>query len=61
MHGAITSAKAYEVPDVCVRLGIQQAVAEGDAQEAFGSKRMYVLRRILSWDESELLALAARV
>lgn len=58
---AIAAAKAYEVPDVCVRLGIQQAVADSDAQEAFGSKRMYVRRRILSWDEADLLTLAARV
>lgn len=58
---AIATAKAYDVPAVCVRLGIQQIVADGDAQEAFGSKRMYVRRRILSWDEADLLALAARV
>ncbi|MDK9691438.1 hypothetical protein [Azospira sp.] len=58
---AIATAKAYDVPSVCVRLGIQQAVADGDEQEAFGSKRMYVRRRILSWDEADLLALAARV
>lgn len=58
---AIAAAKAYEVPDACVRMGIQQAVAEGDAQEAFSSKRLYVRRRILSWSEADLLDLATRV
>lgn len=58
---AIAAAKAYEVPDACVRLGIQQAVEEGDAQEAFSSKRLYVRRRILVWNEADLLDLAMRV
>lgn len=58
---AVAAAKAYDVPDACVRLGIQQAVEEGDAQEAFSSKRLYVRRRILSWNEADLLALAMRV
>lgn len=58
---AIATAKAYDVPSVCVRLEIQQTVADGDEQEAFGNKRMYVRRRILLWDEADLIALAARV
>ena len=58
---AVATAKAYDVPDVCVRLGIQQAVEENDSQEAFNSKRLYVRRRILSWCEADLLDLAARV
>lgn len=58
---AVATAKAYDVPAACVRLGIQAAAAEGDAQEAFGSKRLYVRRRILDWSESDLLGLAARV
>lgn len=58
---AVAAAKAYDVPDVCLRLGIQQAVEENDAQEAFNSKRLYVRRRILSWHEANLLDLAARV
>lgn len=58
---AVATAKAYDVPDVCVRLGIQQTVGPDDAQEAFGSKRMYVRRRILTLDEAALLELAARV
>lgn len=58
---AVAAAKAYEVPDACVRLGIQQAVEEVDAQEAFSSKRLYVRRRILSWNEADLLDLATRV
>jgi hypothetical protein len=58
---AVATAKAYDVPAACVRLGIQAAAAEADAQEAFGSKRLYVRRRILDWSESDLLGLAARV
>ncbi|AOK06933.1 hypothetical protein LGM90_29145 [Burkholderia sp. AU28942] len=56
----IAAAKAYDLPDVCVRLGIQQAVEPDDGQEAFSSKRQYVRRRILTWDEPALLDLAAR-
>lgn len=58
---AVAMAKAYDVPAACLRLGIQASVEEGDAQEAFGSKRMYVRRRILAWSEADLLGLAARV
>ncbi|TGN99208.1 hypothetical protein [Burkholderia sp. USMB20] len=58
---AVASAKAYEIPDACIRLGIQQAVEESDAPEAFNSKRLYVRRRILTWSEKALLDLAARV
>lgn len=58
---AVAVAKSYELPDVCVRLGIQPAVEPEDAQEAHSSKRLYVRRRILTWDETALLDLAARV
>lgn len=58
---AVAAAKAYDVPAACVRLGIQAGVEASDEQEAFGSKRIYVRRRILAWSESDLLDLAARV
>lgn len=58
---AVAATKAYEIPDECVRLGIQQAVEDGDAQEAFNSKRLYVRHRILTWSEQALLDLATRV
>lgn len=58
---AVASAKSYDLPGVCLRLGIQQSVDENDAQEAHSSKRLYVRGRILSWNEAELLALASRV
>ncbi|RQR56379.1 hypothetical protein DIE21_01685 [Burkholderia sp. Bp9140] len=58
---AVAAAKAYEIPDACVRLGIQQAVEESDAQEAFNSKRLYVRHRILTLGEQALLDLAMRV
>jgi hypothetical protein len=57
----VAGAKAYDVPQVCVRLGIQKAIDPGDEQEAYSSKRLYVRRRILTWDEDALFDLAARV
>lgn len=54
-------AKAYNVPEVCVRVGIQSSVEENDSQEAFSSKRLYVVRRLKDWDQAALLELAARV
>ncbi|WP_221622924.1 hypothetical protein, partial [Burkholderia cenocepacia] len=53
---AVAVAKAYELADVCVRLGIQGAVEPDDEQEAYGSKRLYVRRRIISWGEPNLSA-----
>lgn len=58
---AVAVAKAYDLPAICVSLGIQGAEGEGDEQDAFSSKRLYVRRRILSWSETDLLALAERV
>lgn len=58
---AIATAKAYDVPAACVRLGIQASAGADDAQEAFSSKRLYVRHRILTWNEADLLALAQRV
>lgn len=58
---AIASAKAYDVPAACVRLGIQPSEGADDAQEAFRSKRIYVRNRILTWSMADLLALAERV
>jgi hypothetical protein len=58
---AVAVAKSYELPNVCVRLGIQQAVEPDDAQEAHASKRLYVRQRILTLEEPALLELAARV
>lgn len=58
---AVAAAKAYDVPAACVRLAIQQTIEEGDEQEAYSSKRLYVRHRILSWDAEALLDLAARV
>ena len=58
---AVATAKAYDIPEVCARFGVQDEVGPDDGQEAFGSKRLYVRRRILAWDEPALLDLAARV
>lgn len=58
---ALAVVKAYELPHVCVRLGIQPSVEPEDGQEAHGSKRVYVRRRILGLSEPALLELAAKV
>lgn len=55
------SVKAYDVPKTSVRLGIQSRVEDADSQEAFGSKRLYIVRRLKGWDQAALLVLAARV
>ena len=49
--------KAYNLPQVCKTLGLE----EGDEQEAFGSKRVYVRRRIVGYTKKELLGLAHEV
>lgn len=53
--------KAYNVPEVCVRLGIQETVSDNDGAEAFGSKRIYVKSRLLARNEADLLQIAERV
>lgn len=58
---AIATAKAHEVPDACVRLGILHIVNENDRDEAFRGKRQYVRRRILKLKGEDLLDLATRV
>lgn len=55
------SVKAYDVPEACVRLGIQSKGEDNDRQEAFGSKRLYVVRRAKGWVAGPLLELAGRV
>ncbi len=53
--------KAQNVPATCVRLGIQATVAEGDAEDAFRSKRSYVKRLIGNLERDELLRVAEKV
>ena len=49
--------KAYRLPAAAEKLGL----APGTEDEAFKSKRMYVLKRIESWSEPALLELAAAI
>lgn len=58
---ALAVTKAYELPGVCVRLGIQPSVEPDDGQEAHASKRAYIRRRILVMNEPALLDLAEKV
>jgi len=56
-----SNVKSYNVPDVCARLGIQATVEAEDATEANQSKRLYVKKRLQSWQKPELLGLAGRL
>ena len=50
--------KAYNVPSVCVRVGIQEIVEDGDADEAFRSRRVYVKKRLVFRNEPNLLIIS---
>jgi len=50
--------KAYNVPAVCVRAGIQKAVEEGDKDETFRSRRVYVKQRLPNLEQPELFRIA---
>lgn len=60
-EGIAANVKAYNVPAVCVRVGIQEGVEPGDADEAFRSRRIYVKNRLVQLDQSALLKIAAVV
>lgn len=51
---AISDAKAYEVPNLCVRLGL----SEGTGEEAFSSKYKYAQKRLAQISGQRLLAIA---
>jgi hypothetical protein len=52
---------ARDVPRVCKSLGIQDAVAEGEGDEAFSSKRRYVKTRLLEKSKEEVMKIAGKV
>jgi hypothetical protein len=60
-EGITANVKAYNVPGVCVRVGIQALVEVGDTDEAFRSRRVYVKSRLLERDQSALLQIAVAV
>lgn len=53
--------KAYELPQICVGLGIQAEALPEDATEANSSKRVYVKRRLAGWSLAQLVELGERV
>lgn len=57
----IAGEKAYDVPAVCVDVGLQAAVGPEDSQEAFQGKLRYVLARVDALDRTALLAVARRL
>ncbi|NKI70269.1 hypothetical protein GN109_12650 [Collimonas pratensis] len=60
-EGIAANVKAYNVPAVCVRVGIQEGVEPGDADEAFRSRRVYVKNRLVQLEKPALLTIAAAV
>lgn len=53
--------KSYNVPAVCVRLGLQETASEDDKAEANNSKRSYVKKRLADVPLEELHRLASIV
>lgn len=53
----ISDAKAYDVPGLCRRLGLD----DGDEQEAFASKYKYAQRRLAGVSAVSLIAIASRL
>jgi len=49
--------KSYNLPEVCVKLELEQ----GEAEEAHCSKRIYVKNRLLNLNEAALLRVASDV
>jgi very-short-patch-repair endonuclease len=58
---AVAVAKAYDVPSICVRLGLQDSVEEHDEHLAFNSKRKYVRSKLISKNQVELIEISRRV
>lgn len=54
---AISEHKAYDVPGVCVRLGLEG----GDSSEAFSSKFKYGMSRLVSVPAEDLLPMAKKL
>lgn len=54
LASAIADAKAYEVPALCVRLGL----ADGTEQEAFASRLRYANARLAGVTSAKLVAMA---
>ena len=54
---ALYPVKSYDLPEVCRAFGL----ADGDTDEAHGSKRSYVRVRIQDYSEDQLLELGSRV
>lgn len=57
LASAIADAKAYDVPSLCVRLGL----AEGSDEEAFSSKFRYAATRLAAIDSGAVLEAARRL
>jgi hypothetical protein len=54
---AISDAKAYEVPSLCGRLGL----ADGETDEAFGSKYRYAQKRLAAVAGADLVGVARKL
>ena len=54
---ALWHTKAYSLPAVCERYGLES----GDGDEAFSSKRQYVLRRLEKLSDEKVLQVARSI
>ncbi|HEY6874214.1 MAG TPA: hypothetical protein VI298_15930 [Geobacteraceae bacterium] len=56
-HALADHVKSYNIPSVCVRLGLDP----GESDEAYRSKRLYVKNRLMGFKKPDLLRIAADV
>jgi very-short-patch-repair endonuclease len=57
----MTEAKAYNLPKLCVEYNLQEEVFEGDKQEAYSSKRLYVIHRLSDKSDDFILSLSKKL
>ena len=57
---AIALEKAYNVPDLCVRLGLLEAATDEHKAAAFNSKRVFVRPMLRDMNEADLLRIAEK-
>jgi len=57
----LSEEKAYNLPKLCLDYGLQENVGENDEQEAYRSKRIYILNRMSAKSDDFIVALAEKL
>lgn len=57
----MAEAKAYNLPKLCEEYDLQEEVIEGNEQEAYQSKRLYVLHRLSDKSDDFILSLSKKL